>query len=258
MKRLCFRIAIALAFVHLCAPQAWAQTVHKGGRKAIENLKVRQLLVVVTDNWNDFQGKLYAFKHTRGKWTLQFSNTVVVGSNGLGWGDGIVPFSVSGTPVKKEGDKKSPAGVFTIGAAFGYADYKDAKWIRNPYIRTIDTLICVDDIQSVNYNKLVDKDTAKADYHSFEYMHRKDNYYKWGLFIRHNSDKVVPGDGSCIFMHIWENEHEGTVGCTAMKEADMLRVLHWINAKDKPLLVQMPIQNYRDLRLRYKLPAISF
>jgi D-alanyl-D-alanine dipeptidase len=129
----------------------------------------------------------------------------------------------NGAPVKKEGDKKSPAGIFTIGPAFGYPDKKD---------------------------------TAKAAYNSFEYMHRLDNYYKWGLFIYHNSGNVVPGDGPCIFMHIWENDNEGTDGCTAMKESNILRVLHWINYKDNPLLVQLPKAEYRKLRAQFGLPGI--
>jgi len=213
-------------------------------------------MVVVTDGWNNLQGKLYAFSRVHHHWVLKFSNAVVVGKTGLAVGDGFVPLTIPGAPVKHEGDKKSPAGIFTIGTAFGYADKKDAAWIKNPYVRAFDTLICVDDMHSVNYNKLVAKDTAKADYNSFEYMHRKDNYYEWRLFINHNSTNTVPGDGSCIFMHIWENNHEGTVGCTAMTEHHILRVLHWINAKDNPLLVQLPRVEYRELRKVYGLPAL--
>ena len=213
-------------------------------------------MVVVTDGWNNLQGKLYAFSRVRKHWVLKFSNAVVVGKTGLAVGDGFVPLTIPGAPVKHEGDKKSPAGIFTIGTAFGYADKKDAAWIKNPYVRAFDTLICVDDMHSANYNKLVAKDTAKADYNSFEYMHRKDNYYEWGLFINHNSTLTVPGDGSCIFMHIWENNHEGTVGCTAMTERHILRVLHWINAKDNPLLVQFPRAEYRKLRKVYGLPRL--
>lgn len=219
-------------------------------------LNSKQLMVVVTSDWDNLQGKLYAFSRVHHHWVLKFSNAVVVGKTGLAVGDGFVPITMPGAPVKHEGDKKSPAGIFTIGTAFGYADKKDARWIKNPYTRAFDTLICVDDMHSPNYNKLVAKDTAKADYNSFEYMHRHDNYYKWGLFINHNSTKPLPGDGSCIFMHIWENNHEGTVGCTAMTERHILRVLHWINVKDNPMLVQLPRAEYRKLRKVYGLPRL--
>ena len=206
-------------------------------------LACHQLLVVVNNGWDSLRGTLYAFNKVQGKWRLQFSNAIVLGDKGLAIGDGLVNLKIAG-PVKLEGDKRSPAGIFSIGTAFGYAEKKDAAWIKNPYVQAFDTLICVDDANSSNYNKLVDKDTARHDYNSFEYMHLKKDYYKWGLFINHNSGKVVAGDGSCIFMHIWENDYTGTDGCTAMTEENMLRVLHWIDAKERPLLVQLPRTSY--------------
>jgi L,D-peptidoglycan transpeptidase YkuD (ErfK/YbiS/YcfS/YnhG family) len=214
-----------------------------------------QLLVVVNSGWDSLQGNLYAFKKLHGKWRLQFHNAIVLGSNGIAIGDGLVNLKLKG-PVKHEGDKRSPAGIFSIGTAFGYAEKKDAGWIKNPYVQAFDTLICVDDANSSYYNKLVDKDTAKRDYNSFEYMHLKKDYYKWGLFINHNIGKVVPGDGSCIFMHIWENDHSGTDGCTAMTESNMLRVLHWIDAKESPTLVQLPLSVYKKLKQKFALPNI--
>jgi L,D-peptidoglycan transpeptidase YkuD (ErfK/YbiS/YcfS/YnhG family) len=215
-----------------------------------------QLLVVVNSGWDDLRGTLCAFNKVHGKWRLQFSNAIVLGSKGIALGDGIVKLNVTG-PIKHEGDKRSPAGIFSLGTAFGYVKKEDAGWIKNRYVQAFDTLICVDDAASPNYNKLVDKDTARHDYNSFEYMHLKKDYYKWGLFINHNSNPVVAGNGSCIFMHIWENELTGTDGCTAMAEKNMLRVLHWIDAEKRPLLVQMPINVYKKLRRRFNFPAIK-
>ncbi|HEY4327694.1 MAG TPA: L,D-transpeptidase family protein [Mucilaginibacter sp.] len=218
----------------------------------------RQLMVVVTDGWNNLQGTIYVFEKDTNKWILKFSNAIVIGSKGLGVGDGIIPISIENAPIKKEGDMKSPAGFFTIGTAFGYADYKEAKWINNPYVKATDTLICVDDMNSAHYNTLINNDTAKSDYKSFEHMHLQKDYYKWGLFINHNSPKVVPGDGSCVFMHIWGNDHSGTAGCTAMKEEDLLKILRWIKASDNPLLVQLPKDEYLKIRVEYGLPEIGF
>ena len=245
----------ALIFILCCGVATQGQNRDK---KALKNLHTGQLLVVITDGWDSLRGTLYCYTKQHRHWRLKFSNAVVVGSTGLGIGDGVVSLPFLSGPVKKEGDKKSPAGIFTIGTAFGYADKKDAFWIKNRYIKATDTLICVDDGHSTRYNTLVTNNVATTDYNSFEYMHRKDNYYQWGLFINHNSNPAVPGDGSCIFLHIWENEHVGTVGCTAMKEYDILRVLHWINAKKKPLLVQLPKAEYVLLRQWYHLPAINF
>jgi len=225
------------------------------GLSKTKQLKCTELLVVVNAGWDSLRGNLYAFKRENGKWRLQFSNAIVLGSKGLAVGDGIAKLNIQG-PIKHEGDKRSPAGIFSIGTAFGYAGKKDAAWIKNRYVQAFDTLICVDDANSSNYNKIVDKDTAKHDYNSFEYMHLKKDYYKWGLFINHNSGKSVPGDGSCIFMHIWEDDHTGTDGCTAMADNNMLRILRWINAKKRPLLVQMPLNIYKKLKRQFGLPAI--
>jgi D-alanyl-D-alanine dipeptidase len=254
IEKILLRPMFFIAFSLLCTTKANAQIA---GNNVTNAFGANQIMVVLTNNWDNLQGKMYAFEKVNDKWQLKFSNPVVFGSKGLGIGDGITPFAIDGAPVKKEGDKKSPAGIFSIGTAFGYAEKKDAAWIRNPYVRAFDTLICVDDMHSANYNVLVDKDTAKKDYNSFEYMHRKDDHYKWGLFINHNSGRVTPGDGSCIFMHIWKNDHEGTDGCTAMEEADLLNILHWIDAKERPLLVQFPKEEYDKLRAQYGLPEIN-
>jgi L,D-peptidoglycan transpeptidase YkuD (ErfK/YbiS/YcfS/YnhG family) len=219
-------------------------------------LQTNQLIIVLTGGWDSVGGKLYAYQKKGKEWELQFSNRVVVGSKGLGIGDGLTNIFLNGAPGKKEGDKKSPAGIFTIGAAFGYAPYKEVRWIKNHYVQATDTLICVDDVSSAHYNTLVNNDSSKSDWKSYEQMHRRDNFYEWGLFINHNTLHVEPGDGSCIFMHIWENDHEGTVGCTAMEEKNMLRILHWIDKKSNPLLVQMTREAYADICKKFHLPVI--
>ena len=175
----------------------------------------------------------------------------------MGLGDGLVPIANDNVPIKKEGDLRAPAGFFSIGTAFGYATYKNAGWINNRYIMCTDTVICVDDVQSVNYNRIVQKDSATKDYKSHEDMLMKKNYYKWGLVVNNNLNNI-PGNGSCVFIHIWENDHEGTWGCTAMKEEDMVRVLHWIKSSENPLLVQLPKTEYIKFSAQYGLPEINF
>src|SRR6202012_5950470 len=99
---------------------AVAADVPAVGQQRWQINKSRQLMIVVSNNWDKLQGKLYAYKKVKNKWVLQFSNPVGLGSKGIGIGDGLVKLNVNG-PVKHEGDKKSPAGIFSIGTAFGYA-----------------------------------------------------------------------------------------------------------------------------------------
>lgn len=237
-----------IAFITLASP-------HSFGQPALN--KAKQLLVVVTNNWDTVPGTLYAFNKVNGEWVKQFSNPVVVGAKGMGVGDGVIPVTFTGAPVKKEGDLKSPAGVFNIGDAFGYGDKASAGFIKARYIQAQDTVICVDDARSTYYNRIISADTAsRHDWKSFEHMHLTKDYYKWGLFVQHNSPGAMPGHGSCIFIHIWGSSHEGTEGCTAMKEADILTLLHWINAAKKPLLVQLPVAEYTSMAQKLGLPAL--
>ncbi|HXB42566.1 MAG TPA: L,D-transpeptidase family protein [Puia sp.] len=256
MKGFAIALFITGLFISSSSVTALRPCTHSIAPRPKDSLGGNQLLVVVTDGWDSLRGYLFGFEKQKGKWVQLFSHSVVVGSNGLGIGDGIVHLTVKGARVKKEGDLRSPAGVFTIGTAFGYADNKDAQWIKNPYIKSTDTFICVDDPGSAHYNTLVNNDPASSDWHSFEQMRRNDDYYKWGLFINHNAPKTIAGDGSCIFLHIWQNDHTGTSGCTAMAEENLLTVLHWIDGSMHPLLVQMPKPEYAKLAAKYQLPQL--
>lgn len=216
-----------------------------------------QLIVVVADGWNTLKATMYVYKRSGHKWKLKFSNPVVLGAKGLGIGDGLIKSDISGGPIKHEGDNRSPAGIFSIGTAFGYADKHDARWIHNPYVKCTDTVICVDDAHSASYNHIISTDSTKNDWNSYEHMLLKADYYKWGLFVNHNAPNAVAGDGSCIFIHIWGNDHEGTSGCTAMSEQNILRLLHWIRADKHPLLVQMPRESYEKVRGELGLPVLG-
>jgi L,D-peptidoglycan transpeptidase YkuD (ErfK/YbiS/YcfS/YnhG family) len=208
-----------------------------------DSLKSEQLIIVETDDWNSIRATLYCVERIKGKWLIQFSFPAVVGKTGM-------------ANDKSEGDMKSPSGIFHLGPAFGYADKSQALWIRLPYVRGSDTLICVDDGASRFYNRLIDSNSRPADWKSHEEMHQKDDAYKWGIFVQYNTHPVTKGKGSCIFLHIWENERTGTAGCTAMEEKNLVRLLHWIQAKKDPLLVQYPKSVYKRIGPQYQLPIL--
>src|ERR1700733_4749012 len=126
---------MAIAFAIYRTP-VFAQNTPKN------DLQNQQILVVISGGWDSLKGSIYCFEKRKNRWAIKFSNPVVLGSRGLGMGEGLIQMVIEGAPVKKEGDLKSPAGIFSIGTAFGYASDKDAKWIKNPYIRATDNLIC--------------------------------------------------------------------------------------------------------------------
>ena len=91
----------------------------------------------------------------------------------------------SGLENKKEGDGKSPAGLFKLGPVFSYHSLEKVKM---PWQQVDSTDICVDDVKSAYYNRPLDKDSiAKQDWNSFEYMHRQDNAYEYGIWVLYNS-----------------------------------------------------------------------
>lgn len=87
-------------------------------------------------------------------------------------------------------------------------------------------------------------------------MGRKDNLYKWGLFVGHNYPDPSQGKGSCIFIHIWKSSSQGTEGCSAMTEDDVVKIMKWVDASKKPLLVQFPVKEYNTVSEKINLPKL--
>jgi D-alanyl-D-alanine dipeptidase len=222
-----------------------------------------QILVVTTQDWNTVDGTLQAYERPRARkrWkAVGAPIPVVVGKNGLGWGAGVAQGRDAGRrgagdPVKQEGDGKSPAGIFRLSTAFGYAAQEPSEW-KMPYVRLTPSVECVDDARSKFYNRVVDRAAVAPDWKSSEQMLRPDGLYRWGLVVDHNAEPVTPGAGSCIFLHTWLGPGEGTTGCTAMAQEQLEGVLARLDPARRPLLVQLPRAQYKKLRRHWKLPAL--
>lgn len=221
----------------------------------------RQLVVVTTPDWNSVAGTLRTFARPRAgaPWTEAPRGgagvvSIVVGKSGTAWDPAVVG-PVPG-PVKKEGDGRSPAGVFALGAAFGFAPRADAAWLKLPYTEVTPTLECVDDAASRAYNTLADRGTSDAAWTSSEKMRQVSPEYHWGVVVEYNTRPVVPGRGSCIFLHIGGSGGRGTAGCTAMAEPALKAVMGWLDPAAAPVLVQMPREAYEALRAAWSLPEL--
>ena len=155
----------------------------------------------------------------KNKHTLQiddFNLNCCIGKNGL-------------TKRKREGDFKTPLGIFTIGKLF----------FRKDRIKKPETLLSVieikknmgwcDDINYANkYNRLI-KINNKVRH---EKLKRKDNKYDLLIPINYNTKKPIVGLGSCIFIHLTKN-YEPTAGCIALKKIDFLIMLKIIKKNSK-------------------------
>jgi D-alanyl-D-alanine dipeptidase len=195
----------------------------------------KQLIVVTTQNWSTSNGKLQRYENTDKAWhKVGKEIDIKLGRNGLGWGIGLHSIPINAKYIKKEGDGKAPAGIFSLKQAFGYGAF-DVKY---PYKVYTETDHCVDDIHSKLYNKIVDSNKVTIDYKSFEHMKFPKDFYKYGIVVNHNhidEDGAIKGAGSCIFIHI---KTIPTAGCTVMNEDEMKEILSWLDVKSDPLLVQ--------------------
>jgi len=218
--------------------------------------EARQLVLVTTPDWNASQGTLRTFARDGDRWhAVGAATPIVIGRTGAAWGLGLHPAQPG--LQKQEGDGRSPAGVFTIGTAFGYAASEPTAL---PYEALGVDEYCVDVAGSPFYNRIIDAAKAgnAAVAGSTEPMRRDlhengDEAYKIGFVIEHNP-RGVAGAGSCIFAHLWKTPQTATAGCTAMTEAAMRDLLGWLKADAHPVFVLLPQVEYQRLRAPWQLP----
>lgn len=222
-------ILTVLQFAHAIAP------LPSTSAKLLSTSK--QLLVVSTADWNAATGQLQRFKRDslKSAWhPVGKAIPVVLGKNGTAWGNEYR--TVYPTRIKKEGDGKTPVGIYPIGKTFGFAE----KSKTMNYFPLTTTSICVDDANSIYYNQLIDSSrAAKIDWHSGEKM-REVPQYEIGAMILYNTPPAQNA-GSCIFLHIWKNQNAGTAGCIAMEKTNLTEILNWLDAKQKPMIAVLPI-----------------
>jgi len=215
-----------------------------------------QLVTVVTSEWDRFQATLRRYQRAPGQaWKLAGAPIdVVLGREGYGWGRGAhgagAPAGRPG-PIKREGDGRSPAGVFDIGTAYGYEAARED--VSLPYAQATPELRCVDDPKSHHYNRIVSTADTAVDWESAEYMRREDELYAIAIVVEHNTQRTEPGAGSCIFIHVWRDPDSGMTGCTAMPLDTLEAFAGWLQP-NAAVLVALPQSEYDVLRGPWGLP----
>lgn len=199
------------------APAEWIQS-------SLEKLagESSQVLLVTNEESSGFSARLFVLEKRGNKWRNAFPPLLaLIGRKG---------FAPPGE--KKEGDVKTPSGVFALKRAFGYAVKITS---RMPYRQAGDDDIWVDDASSSDYNRWVKKGETSAA--SFELMKLGDDRYKYGIVIEYNTDPIIRGAGSAIFIHVRRGENIPTMGCVALSECDLVKILGRLVPAEKPLVV---------------------
>ena len=183
--------------------------------------KAEQLIFAINKEASSFSVLIHPLEKQGGAWKRAFpAFRATIGENGF------APFDR-----KKEGDGKSPTGVFALGTAFGYGP---SVATGMPYRQATDNDFWVDDPASEDYNRWVSGRPKAA---SMEKMKREDDLYKYGIVIEYNTSPIVRGKGSAIFLHLWRDQAKGTAGCVAMPEDKVLKLLDWLDPAKKPLII---------------------
>jgi L,D-peptidoglycan transpeptidase YkuD (ErfK/YbiS/YcfS/YnhG family) len=186
----------------------------------------RQVVVVQSIKGEVFKAHVSLWQKQGNEWRIaNQSMEAVVGIKGI-----------AAKGEKREGDGKTPSGIFELEKSFGYAPTIDT---RMKYTQVTDQDIWIDDVHSKDYNQWKSIHEVK-DVKSFEQLKRNDELYMAAIVIEYNTSPVVPGLGSAIFLHIWRNFDKPTAGCVALSKENVLKLLKWLDPVAKPLIAIEP------------------
>lgn len=161
-----------------------------------------QIIVVAADG-NSATVSMHN-KNQDGTWTEVLSTDGKIGRNGIG--------------KTKEGDGKTPTGVYRF--MFGFGNMPDPGTAL-PYTQVDSSYYWVDDSESAYYNQFVSTDNVTKDWDSAEHIASVNKSYNYVLALDYNAD-CVPGAGSAIFMHC---QPTGGAGCIAVPEDKMIEIM---------------------------------
>jgi L,D-peptidoglycan transpeptidase YkuD (ErfK/YbiS/YcfS/YnhG family) len=230
--------------------------------------QARQMVLVVAKDWSTTSATLYRLERVSPEkpWrTVGKPMEAKLGRTGLAWDEEVGQATGQG-PVKKEGDGKSPAGIFHIEAIYGTAPANSAsvKKLRLPYRQITADLECVDDVKSVQYNRMVERShTPSPDWDSSEKINSlTDTVYRWLAVVDYNHNGARRGAGSCIFLHVKDPGGQPTSGCTALTQAELLELFRWMDPRKSPVMVQATKEGLGALarsesRLLQGLPSLT-
>ena len=68
-------------------------------------------------------------------------------------------------------------------------------------------------------------------------MKRNDDQYKYGIVVEYNTNPIIKGKGSAIFIHVWRNRNQPTAGCISISQEKILKLLEWLDPEKEPIIV---------------------
>jgi len=185
----------------------------------------RKLVLVTPDTMTSTTATMRRFTRasSNGSWRADGGPvTATIGRNGTAWAHAFRALAAPGEPIKVDGDKRVPAGIYPIGRSFGFGPS------RLPgYMRIADGVTCVDDPSSPAYNSITTRARVGWQVHG-ENMWRVREYRR-GLLVDYPTDRAAKA-GSCIFIHVRKPGAPGTSGCVSLPERDVEGLQHFASS----------------------------
>jgi L,D-peptidoglycan transpeptidase YkuD (ErfK/YbiS/YcfS/YnhG family) len=214
-----FGRAIAVALAGLLVPSlALGQACPAALNEA------KRLVLITTDGMDSTSATAQWFERPSGKekWRAHGApEPALVGRSGIAWSPMFRNLARAGEPIKVEGDKRAPAGVYPIGGTFGTIPSS-----RAGHIQVTDDTVCVDDPDSPAYNTITSRALVGLKVHA-ENMSKLLPMYRHGLLVEYPTDTAAKA-GSCIFIHVWRSPTKGTGGCVALPEERLVALQDFI------------------------------
>ena len=190
-----------------------------------------QVVVVTSSSWSTTYATLRAYEKTDGRWRLVMGPmSARVGYSGMKsyWN-------------RVQGDGTTPAGTFRMTMAFGIkADPgTDLPYLR---VRSRDQW-WVGDRTSRYYNepRLASQGGFRRTTAGVDGSERLIDYptqYAYAAVVDFNRPDPVVGRGSGIFLHV--NGKGATAGCVSVTQANMVRILRWLDPAARPKITIAP------------------
>jgi L,D-peptidoglycan transpeptidase YkuD (ErfK/YbiS/YcfS/YnhG family) len=192
-----------------------------------------QLVTVVSPYRTATQGSLQLWRKISGCWrTAAGPWTAWLGQHGI-------------STHKREGDRTTPAGAFGfLPLMYGLAP---SPGVHYRYHRIVCGDWWVEDPRSPWYNRFRHvRCGSKPPFRvTSEDMSRSPTAYRHLAVIAYNTNPIVPGRGSGIFLHA--STGRPTLGCVSLPLPQLLTLLHWLRPTRHPLIVIGTRQTIRGL-----------
>lgn len=191
-----------------------------GEKKIHDQIEGADQLVLVKGT-GGCEADISYYVYVQDNWQHRWTEAGYVGSKGI-------------TEDKKEGDKATPAGVYSFDLAFGLLEDPGSVL---PYHRITRGDIWVDDPASSYYNRLVNNSSVSIDWTSGENLIQASPYYNYALNLTYN-EECVPGKGSAIFLHCFmDSSYKGSSGCICLPQERMEELIKSVTPDTRIVIV---------------------